>query len=99
LYTKKYTNYIKIRDANAYLNILGGDSAFINAAANHPVFGDAWKAAFAYYDPKDRLDFSDTGELLHILGIGEISLGTFRERFLSTESKKDPNKPGAGDVQ
>ena len=35
-----------------------------------------------YYDPNHRLDFSDTGELLHILGLGEMGIDGFRERFL-----------------
>ena len=45
-------------------------------------FGQVWKAAFAYYDPADRLDFSDTGELMHILGLGENGIEAFRKRFL-----------------
>ena len=80
-YVKKNTNYIKIRDANRYLNIEGGDERFVRAASEHPVFGNAWKAAFDYFNPKDRLDFSDTGELLYILGIGEISIEEFKMRF------------------
>jgi len=84
-YTRTQTHYIKIRDANAYLNIKGGDAAFEKAALAHPVFGPAWKAAFAYYDPKTRLDFSDTGELLHILGLGEIGIAEFRQRYLGSD--------------
>jgi len=38
---------------------------------------------FAYYPPTVRLDFSDTGELLYILGMGEIGVDAFRERFLA----------------
>jgi len=45
-----------------YLNVKGGNTAFTQAALAHPVFSPAWKAAFTYYDPKVRLDFSDTGE-------------------------------------
>jgi len=85
-YTRKQTHYIRIRDANAYLNIKGGNADFEKAARAHKVFGPAWTAAFAYYDPKHRLDFSDTGELLHILGLGEIRIDKFRERFLGTNS-------------
>lgn len=81
-YTKENTDYIRIRDANAYLNIKGGDNAFVEAAINHPIFSAIWKAAFAYYDPEVRLDFSDTGELMHILGLGEIGYDEFRRRFL-----------------
>lgn len=81
-YTKEHTHYIRIRDANAYLNTAGGNEAFQQAAVRHPVFGPAWRSAFDYYDPKERLDFSDTGELLHILGLGEMGFDAFRERFL-----------------
>ncbi len=76
---------MRISDANAYLNLAGGDAAFVQAATAHPVFGPAWRAAFAYYDPAERLDFSDTGELLHIVGIGELSIDEFRRRFLDVE--------------
>ena len=82
-YTKKQVQYIKIPDANAYLNLKGGDSDFEKAALAHPTYGPVWKAAFAYYDPKERLDFSDTGELLYILGFGEIDIDGFRKRFLN----------------
>jgi hypothetical protein len=85
-YTRTQTHYIKIRDANAYLNIKGGDADFEKAALAHPVFGPAWKAAFEYYNPKTRLDFSDTGELLHILGLGEIGIAEFRQRYLGGDS-------------
>ncbi len=85
-YTKKETDYIRIKDANRYLNKKGGDEAFEKAALAHPVFGDGWKAAFDYYSTKQRLDFSDTGELLHILGLGEVDIDQFRQRFLE---KKD----------
>ncbi|MBI1337653.1 MAG: hypothetical protein GC164_11900 [Phycisphaera sp.] len=81
-YTKAHTDYIKIRDANAYLNVKGGNATFEKAALSHPVFGPSWKAAFEYYDPRKRLDFSDTGELLHLLGLGEMGIEALRERFL-----------------
>lgn len=80
-YTREHTDYIRIRDANTYLNIKGGDSGFIAAATAHPVFGKIWRAAFSYYDPAIRLDFSDTGELMHILGLGELSPGEFQRRY------------------
>jgi hypothetical protein len=82
-YVKAETDYIRIRDANRYLNKRGGDAAFVEAATSHPVFGPAWKAAFAYYNPKQRLDFSDTGELLHIVGLGEMGIEPFRNKFLA----------------
>ena len=81
-FTQEVTNYIRIEDANRYLNIKGGDDVFEKAAREHPQFGQAWQAAFEYYNPDRRLDFSDTGELMHILGLGEMSVDDFRTRFL-----------------
>ncbi len=81
-YVKEQTDYLRIKDANRYLNKKGGDDAFEAAAIAHPTFGPSWKAAFAYYDPDHRLDFSDTGELMHILGLGEMDIDAFREAFL-----------------
>ena len=81
-YTKTHTDYIRIKDANAYLNVQGGDRAFETAALEHPKFGPAWQAAFEYYSPRERLDFSDTGELMHILGHGEFGIVEFKERYL-----------------
>lgn len=86
-YTKDETEYIRIRDANANLNVEGGDQAFVRAAVDHPVFGASWRAAFAYYDPDVRLDFSDTGELMHILGLGELGFDEFRARYLESEGE------------
>ncbi len=82
-YTKEHTHYVRIKDANRYLNKKGGDKAFEQAALAHPMFGESWKAAFAYYSPNQRLDFSDTGELMHILALGELDLDAFRTRFLT----------------
>jgi len=84
-YTKKHTHYVKIPNANSFLNKPGGDDTFVRSARSHATFGAAWEAAFDYYDPKTRLDFSDTGELMHILGLGRISFDEFRKRFLEDE--------------
>lgn len=82
---KRMTHYIRIKDANAYLNQRGGNRAFEQAALNHPRFAPMWKAAFAYYAPSKRLDFSDTGELMHILDLGEMDIEAFRKRFLQSK--------------
>lgn len=82
-YTKRNSDYIRIRDANDYLKVEGGDAGFEKTALQHPVYGPGWKAAFAYYDPKKRIDFSDTGELMKIVGLGEMGLQEFRKRFLT----------------
>lgn len=81
-FTKEHAHYVRIRDANALLNVSGGDAQFQSDALRHPTLGESWRAAFHYYDPGHRLDFSDTGELLRILGLGEIGINEFRERFL-----------------
>jgi hypothetical protein len=81
-FTRKHTAYVKIQDANRYLNIKGGNERFEKAAVRHPVFGPSWEAAFKYYSPRRRLDFSDTGELMYILGLGELGIDEFRETYL-----------------
>jgi hypothetical protein len=81
-YVRKHTAYVRIRNANNYLNAKGGNERFEKAAVNHAVFGAAWRAAFEYYSPRHRLDFSDTGELMHILGVGEIGIDEFRRKYL-----------------
>lgn len=81
-FVKNNTDYIRIRDANAYLNVKGGDEVFEQAALSHPVFGPGWQAAFNYYPPRQRLDFSDTGELMHMLNLGEVSISDFAKKYL-----------------
>ena len=95
-YAINNADYVRIRDANAYLNLKGGDERFVKSAREHPVFDPVWEAAFNYYDPNIRLDFSDTGELLHILGLGEMSVDDFRKRFLDS---KYTNKISAANRQ
>jgi hypothetical protein len=93
-YTRANTNYIRIRDANRYLRRKGVAEAvksFEAAATQHPLFSMSWRAAFDYFSPSQLLDFSDTGELMHILGLGEMGIDEFRMRFL--DDKKVPNKP------
>ncbi len=103
-FTRRETDFRRIPNANAYLNVAGGDPGFESAATSHAIFGPVWSAAFAYYDPRRRLDFSDTGELLHILGLGEMGIHEFGERFLrseveqpeSCEEQKQGNPDGGG---
>lgn len=88
-YTRKETDFRRLPNANAYLNVAGGDDVFESAATSHAIFGPAWSAAFEYYDPGRRLDFSDTGELLHIVGLGEVGIQEFGERFLRSEVEEE----------
>lgn len=70
---------------------------FMQTAESHGTFGRMWTAAFGYLDPRvgyprndpianyRKLDFSDSVELLYILGIGTNSVSdcaTFANRFL-----------------
>lgn len=87
-YVKAETDYIRIRDANRFLNVRGGDPAFVQAATSHSIFGPAWKAAFEYYPAEIRVDFSDTGELFHILGMEQMTVDDFRKRFLTRQPKE-----------
>jgi hypothetical protein len=89
-YSKANTTYLKIPDANAHDALpVGAPSAktFVDAALANRTYGKYWRAAFAYYPPLEprtgHLDFSDTGELTHILGLGEVDVATFRSRYLS----------------
>ncbi len=75
-YVKANTDYIRISDGNGGGNGTAGfndrnyDGPFIAAALNGPNAA-GWRAAFDYYPPRsERLDFSDTVELMEILDIG-----------------------------
>ncbi|MFW6061289.1 MAG: hypothetical protein ACOC93_00620 [Planctomycetota bacterium] len=96
-YVKTETDYIRITDANAYLNVKDGDEKFQAAARAHPTAGKAWAAAFAYYDPDQRLDFSDTGELLRILGLGKMDIDAIRQRFLTKDGEASDQNGGGGE--
>jgi len=78
-YVRAETDYIRIANANSYLKG-PRDETFVQAAVNHPVHGAYWQAAFDYYP--NIIDFSDTGELMYILGLGEIGIDEFRIRYL-----------------
>lgn len=87
-YTRNETDYRRIGNANAYLNVAGGDNVFESVATSHAIFGPVWSVAFEYYNPRRRLDFSDTGALLNILGLGEIGIRDFGDRFLRSGKVK-----------
>ena len=95
-FVKRHTDYIKISNANEYLKYgprekAAAKAAFAEAAMNHPDFGAAWRAAFAYLDPSVKMDFSDTGELMYILGLGEMNIEAFKERYLFRKNNRDGN--------
>lgn len=104
---KNNTAYIKIANGNyanetARLRILQSDrdgikniKAFMVKAKAHRFAGNAWKAAFNYFQPivgqqtanwpyGHYLDFSDTVELLYILNIYDIeNVADFANKFFS----------------
>ncbi len=72
-FVRANTDYIRIEDGNdpnatADLRQESG-SAFVNSALASS-YRSVWQSAFNYLDPNDKLDFSDTVELLYILNIG-----------------------------
>jgi hypothetical protein len=81
-YVKKYATYKKIEDGNrtnstADLHIEGGDKGNTWRKLRDGKFGNIWTKAFAALNPQsDKLDFSDTVELLYILGIGKGQVAT-----------------------
>ena len=85
-YVRNNADYIRIEDGNqsnktADLNTV--TPGWENRARNSE-WGNAWAAAFDYLDPDNRLDFSDTVELLYIVGIEKDEIATtndFADRF------------------
>lgn len=86
-YVRETTDYIRIEDGN-WRNGTADLNTITPGFAERALAGewrDAWTAAFDYLDPDERLDFSDTVELLHIVGIGTDEIATtedFANRFL-----------------
>jgi hypothetical protein len=72
-FVKSNTDYIRIEDGNhpnstADLRFERGQ-AFVEVARSS-AYASQWNVAFNYLNPNEKVDFSDTVELLHILGIG-----------------------------
>ena len=97
-FVRQQTDYIRIPDGNgggngtADFNDQNYDGPFVNAALNS-VNAAGFAAAFDYYSPQDdRLDFSDTVELMEILDINvdEVNnIDDFAERFFDYEEPVD----------
>ncbi len=76
-------NFVRIDNGNfggnstSDLNDQGGTAQRASdALLADPIYGSAWQAAFTYYDPvRFRLDFSDTVELLFVLGLDSGDIG------------------------
>jgi hypothetical protein len=91
-YVKNNTDYIKIADGNddnGTADLCQGDNGwFRSVAEDNSKYGSGWSAAFDYFIPRryeNVVDFSDTVELLYILGISKNQIGgidDFAEEFL-----------------
>lgn len=95
-YVKAQTNYIKIADGNVANSTADLSFPFTNARANTMRATDPlWSAAFDVYD--NLVDFSDTVELLHILGVGlnQVSdINSFADYVSGTViPPNDPDNP------
>ena len=97
-YTRANADYIRIEDgnfANATADLNTRSASFV-AMARAGQHGSAWNAAFEYLNPNTKLDFSDTVELLHILGIGRNRIATvdqFAAVFLDQAPIVEPSSP------
>ncbi|MEM6274406.1 MAG: hypothetical protein AAF735_04115 [Myxococcota bacterium] len=80
-YCRNNTNYIKIPDANATLQVWGGDPVFESGALGHPTYGRVWRRAFDYLDPNLKIDFSDSAELFHFLEKDFTSIRDFADAY------------------
>ena len=84
-HVRRVAGYIRLADgnlANATADLNQLSERFV-AAARSSRFSRAWDAAFDYLDPNRRLDFSDTVELLHIVGDSTTrNPEDFAERYL-----------------
>jgi hypothetical protein len=82
-YVQANTNYVKIDDGNVDNNtadLMQTESDWWkNMAYNNVAMGSAWDTTLTYflanYDTPGYIDFSDTVEMLHILGISKSTVG------------------------
>ena len=74
-YVRNNTRYVKIADGNnpnatADFRFESHNNGEFVARALSSSYSNQWATAFNYLAPSDKLDFSDTVELMHILGLG-----------------------------
>lgn len=85
-FVRSNTNYIKIADGNepnSTADFRGDSQSFVNRARASQ-YRHVWNVAFNYLSPSEKLDFSDTVELMYILGIGPSQIAnadTFADSF------------------
>ena len=79
-------DYVPIANGNGGGNGTAGfrnNSSFFVETALQSQFASEWNAAFDYLDPNERLDFSDTVELLYIIDETETqTVDDFARRYL-----------------
>lgn len=86
-YVRDNTDYILIEDgnfANATADLNQRSQLFVDTVLSSR-YTSAWRAAFDYLDPNEKLDFSDVVELLYIVGVGVDEVATpdeFAARFI-----------------
>jgi len=99
-YTRANTNYVRIADGNgnnATADLNQKSPAFVNQARTSQ-FGSAWNAAFSYLNPNNKLDFSDTVELLHILQVGKNTVANVNDFAAVYINRSEIPQPGAPTV-
>ncbi len=74
-YTRANTRYVRIEDGNnpnatADLRFESHNNGSFVSRAQSSRYSAEWTSAFRYLSPSEKLDFSDTVELLHIVGLG-----------------------------
>ncbi|NQY80815.1 MAG: hypothetical protein HRT47_10930 [Candidatus Caenarcaniphilales bacterium] len=94
--------HIKIEDGNsnnktADLNTSNKEnSSVVNDFVQKALASDwsqAWAAAFDYYSPNHRVDFSDTVEALHILGVAKSEVANitdFADKYFDVDISNPP---------
>ena len=103
-YIQDNTDYIQIDDGNegnetANFRQDGGSQAFVDAMADS-LYDLEWSIAFDYLDPEEKLDFSDTVALLHIIGVSTsdvANISQFANRFTGSNIPATEEDPAAAD--
>jgi len=83
-YVRSNSRYMKIDDGNdpngtADLRFESHKNGSFVARARASAFAREWEVAFRYLSPSEKLDFSDTVELLYILGISTSKVSDINE--------------------
>lgn len=95
-YVKNETTYARIRDANSYLRVVGDDDFVFewrNRTTSSEKYGEYWSVAIENFmrsgwgptTGQPIIDFSDTGELMHILGMPRYSAAELLDIYFPLE--------------